>query len=102
MQAEAKRVGLTPDLLERRPFEVSEGQLQRACLARALIAAPRYLLCDEPTSMLDVSTQAALLAVIDERRADDGIGILLISHDRTLLTHWCDQVLEIAELSRAD
>ena len=62
----AARVGLTPDLLERFPHEVSEGQLQRACLARALVVRPRYLICDELSSMLDVSTQAALLEVIAE------------------------------------
>ena len=59
-----ERVGLTPDLLRRFPHEVSEGQLQRACLARALIVRPRYLICDELSSMLDVSTQAALLETI--------------------------------------
>lgn len=47
------------------------------------------------------STQAALLEVFNGWRADDGIGVLLISHDWTLLTYWCDQVLEIAELSWA-
>lgn len=60
----AERVGLTPDLLLRYPHEVSDGQLQRACLARTLILKPRYLICDELGSMLDISTQAALLQTI--------------------------------------
>jgi peptide/nickel transport system ATP-binding protein len=49
----AELVDLTPELLDRRPHEVSEGQLQRACLARALAVRPKYLLCDEMTAMLD-------------------------------------------------
>ena len=56
--------GSRPTCCERFPHEVSEGQLQRACLARALIVRPRYLICDELSSMLDVSTQAALLETI--------------------------------------
>ncbi|MGW7418052.1 ABC transporter ATP-binding protein, partial [Streptomyces sp. NPDC054863] len=49
-------VGLGADLLGRRPHEVSDGQLQRACLARALVLRPRWLVCDEMTAMLDAST----------------------------------------------
>lgn len=55
----ADLVGLTTDLLGRRSHEVSDGQLQRACLARALAPAPGYLICDEMTTMLDASTTAA-------------------------------------------
>ena len=48
----AAEVGLTPDLLSRRPHQVSDGQLQRACLARSLAQQPKYLICDEATAML--------------------------------------------------
>jgi peptide/nickel transport system ATP-binding protein len=92
----AERVGLTRDLLSRYPNEVSEGQLQRACLARALIVRPRYLICDELSSMLDVSTQAALLETI---AGVDGLGVLLITHDRVLADSWCDAVVDIATLA---
>lgn len=96
----AARVGLTNDLLERFPHEVSEGQLQRACLARALVVEPRYLICDELSSMLDVSTQAALLeaiAVVQERRE---LGVLLITHDRILADTWCGEIVDIRDLAR--
>jgi len=87
----AELVGLTPDLLARRPHEVSDGQLQRACLARALAQQPRYLVCDEMTAMLDASTAAALVAVVRARTAA-GLGVLAISHDEDLLAVWADRV----------
>lgn len=89
------RLGLTPELLRRFPHEVSDGQLQRACLARALIVKPRYLICDEISSMLDVSTQAALLKVIHAEQQARNIGVLLISHDATLLEHWCTKIIHL-------
>ena len=98
----AKRVGLTEDLLERFPHEVSEGQLQRACLARALVVRPRYLICDELASMLDVSTQAALLESIAAEQDERELGVLLITHDRILAAHWCEETVEIGDLSGAD
>jgi peptide/nickel transport system ATP-binding protein len=99
LAAWAARVGLTADLLERFPHEVSEGQLQRACLARALVVRPRYLICDELSSMLDVSTQAALLETIAAVQEDQALGVLLITHDRVLADAWCDEVVDIRELS---
>jgi peptide/nickel transport system ATP-binding protein len=98
----AVRVGLTRDLLERFPHEVSEGQLQRACLARALAVRPRYLVCDELSSMLDVSTQAALLETIAAIQDERELGVLLITHDRVLADTWCDQVADVRELSTRD
>jgi peptide/nickel transport system ATP-binding protein len=91
----ADRVGLTPDLLTRRPHAVSDGQLQRACLARALVHRPRYLLCDEATTMLDVSTQAHVAAVITEHQRHHDMGVLLVSHDPALMTRWADRVQEL-------
>src|SRR5690606_11954692 len=77
-------VGLSAELLDRRPHEVSEGQLQRACLARALAVGPRYLLCDEMTAMLDASTTAALVASVRAYAGERGIGVLAVSHDERL------------------
>ncbi|WP_312873304.1 ABC transporter ATP-binding protein [Kibdelosporangium persicum] len=85
-------VALTPDLLARRAHEVSDGQLQRACLARALALRPAYLVCDEMTTMLDASTTAALVAVIRDYQSETGAGVLAISHDTVLLERWADRV----------
>lgn len=92
----AGQVGLTSDLLTRRPHEVSDGQLQRACLARALTLRPRYLICDEMTAMLDASTQALLVGVVREYRAREGAGVLAISHDQVLLDRWADRRVELS------
>jgi peptide/nickel transport system ATP-binding protein len=94
----AATVGLTTDLLNRRPHEVSDGQLQRACLARALVLRPRWLVCDEMTAMLDASTTAALVAVVEEYRAATGAGLLAVGHDRTLLDRWCDRTVHWSAL----
>jgi peptide/nickel transport system ATP-binding protein len=99
MASWAARVGLTEELVERFPHEVSDGQLQRACLARALILRPRYLICDELSSMLDVSTQAALLETITTIQREQQLGVLLITHDRVLADAWCEEIADIRELS---
>ncbi|HEU0089389.1 MAG TPA: ATP-binding cassette domain-containing protein [Pseudonocardiaceae bacterium] len=91
----AERVGLTPELLGRLPHEVSDGQLQRACLARALVLGPRYLLCDEMTAMVDASTTAALVSVVREEADQRGLGVLAISHDEELLGIWADHVVSL-------
>jgi peptide/nickel transport system ATP-binding protein len=91
----AERVGLTPELLDRLPHEVSDGQLQRACLARALVLAPRYLLCDEMTAMVDASTTAALVGVVREEATQRGVGVLAITHDEELLSVWADRTVSL-------
>ncbi|MFG3489416.1 MULTISPECIES: ABC transporter ATP-binding protein [unclassified Streptomyces] len=90
----APAVGLTPDLLGRRPHEVSDGQLQRACLGRALALRPRWLICDEMTAMLDASTTAALVGAVEAYREETGAGLLAVGHDRVLLHRWCDRTVE--------
>lgn len=89
----AQRVHLSEDLLDRHPFQVSDGQLQRAALARALSLGPGLLVCDEPTAMLDAPTTAVVMAVLREH-ADAGGAVLLASHDRVLLDAAADRVLE--------
>ncbi len=90
----AAEVGLTPDLLTRLPAQVSDGQLQRAALARALAQDPAYLICDEATAMLDAVTTAVIAALV-RRRAELGLGVLAISHDTALLTAWADEVTSL-------
>ncbi|MEG3626728.1 ABC transporter ATP-binding protein [Streptomyces poriticola] len=97
----AATVGLTGDLLTRRPHEVSDGQLQRACLARALVLRPRWLVCDEMTAMLDASTTAALVRAVEDYRSATGAGLLAVGHDRTLLDRWCDRTVDFTSLSTA-
>ncbi|MER6522218.1 ABC transporter ATP-binding protein [Streptomyces sp. NPDC060334] len=93
-----QRVGIGADLLTRRPHEVSDGQLQRACLARALVLRPSLLVCDEMTAMLDASTTAALVAVVEEYRAQTGAALLAVGHDPILLGRWCDRTTHWNEI----
>ncbi|WP_434599500.1 ABC transporter ATP-binding protein [Streptomyces sp. A5-4] len=97
----AATVGLGEELLGRRPHEVSDGQLQRACLARALVLRPRWLVCDEMTAMLDASTTAALVAVVEEYRRERGVGLLAVGHDRVLLERWCDRTVRWEDVAAA-
>ncbi|MBD8504913.1 ABC transporter ATP-binding protein [Hoyosella sp. G463] len=91
----AATAGLTPDLLDRYPHEVSDGQLQRACLARALVQRPRYLVCDEATAMLDPVTTATLARQLVDHAREHHMGILLISHDIALLGAVADRALSL-------
>ncbi|MFJ4768139.1 ABC transporter ATP-binding protein [Streptomyces uncialis] len=95
----AHAVGLGGDLLGRRPHEVSDGQLQRACVARALVLRPRLLICDEMTAMLDASTTAALVGVVEEYRARSGAALLAVGHDRVLLERWCEHTVAWPDLA---
>ncbi len=94
LTAVAAAVGLTPDLLDRRPHALSDGQLQRACVARALTQRPRYLVLDEATAMLDAATTATIIRLIMTKAADT-LGVLLISHDRPLLDATCTRVTAV-------
>ncbi|MFD7863666.1 ABC transporter ATP-binding protein [Streptomyces sp. NPDC059783] len=76
-------LGLAPDLILRRPGTLSGGELQRAALARALLAEPRVLICDEMTSGLDLSTREAILTVLTELRDRTSLSLVFITHDRT-------------------
>ena len=90
-----KAVGLptTGAFLRARVHELSGGQLQRIALARALVARPKLLVADEPTSMLDASEQARLMLVLRERQTQMGLGLLMVSHDLALVRKVCDRIV---------
>jgi oligopeptide/dipeptide ABC transporter ATP-binding protein len=85
-------VGLDPDVLGRLPAQLSGGQRQRVSLARALVIAPRLMICDEIVSGLDVSVQAQVLTLITDLRQRLGLGLIFISHDLRVVHYLCDRV----------
>ncbi|CAJ1506447.1 ATP-binding cassette domain-containing protein [[Mycobacterium] burgundiense] len=87
------RVGLPTALLDRYPAQVSDGQLQRACLARVLLQQPRYLLCDEPTAMLDPIAAEDITELLG--RLSEQAAVVVVSHTRTLIGALADTVLEL-------
>ena len=70
--------------------------LQRVMIAGALTSAPKLLICDEPTTALDVTTQAEIIEVLREQRAARGMGMLFITHDLNLAASICDRVVVMA------
>jgi oligopeptide/dipeptide ABC transporter ATP-binding protein len=85
------QVGLEAKLLARYPHELSGGMLQRVMIAAALLTRPRLLLADEPTTALDVTTQAEVMAILAELRRDLGLALLFITHDLELAAAVCDK-----------
>jgi oligopeptide/dipeptide ABC transporter ATP-binding protein len=86
------RVGLGPELAERRPAQLSGGQRQRVTIARAVAASAPVVMCDEPVAALDISLQAGVLRLLDEMRAEHDLTYLFISHDMASIARLADQV----------
>ncbi len=88
-----QKVGLSKDHLDRMPDEFSGGQRQRLAIARTLILDPEFIVCDEITSALDVSTQAQILTLLQEIQASSGITLLFISHDLHVVSSISDNII---------
>lgn len=94
-----EKFGLHKEHLYRLPKELSGGELQRAALARILVLNPELIILDEPTSMLDVISQAQIIHYLIEYQKNHGTSFLFITHDRKLASMTCDQIYEMNKLS---
>jgi peptide/nickel transport system ATP-binding protein len=90
-----ERVRLTPgeSFAERRPHELSGGQRQRVAIARALAPGARFIVADEPVSMLDVSIRLGVLNLLAELQREENLGVLYITHDLATARHFSDEIM---------
>jgi peptide/nickel transport system ATP-binding protein len=86
------RVALSESVRDRYPDQLSGGERQRVAIARAIAAQPSVLVCDEVTSALDVSVQAAIVELIEELRRELGLGLLFVTHNLALISTIADTV----------
>ena len=89
-------LGIRDEWLSRFPHELSGGELQRFCIARAVATHPRYLIADEISTMLDALTQAQIWHFLLDWQAESGAGMVLVSHSPALLDHVATRVIDLS------